>query len=242
MRDPATVGLSSSHGLAKTDEMRREVNLPPNRRIRARDFMNDLQSGMTGAQLKAKYKLTSEDLSEVKKQLYTLKTKRTKHIVSRVLSGASPRSIMDEYNVKSPGLRRIFRTLLNSGALSKEELDEYSEMCQSRSAIKGVRRAPRKRIDFPLWIYDGGNPSKKGRVIDISLRGVRVQGIETSIAEEKTFIVRFGGSSQKRSFVFDAKCRWIKKEEQDLSKWVAGFEIMNISGPDSKKLQNLVFS
>ena len=204
--------------------------------------MNDLQSGMKVAQLKAKYNLTSEDLSEVKKQLYNLKTKRRRNIVSRILSGASPRIIMDEYNIKSPGLRRIFRTLLDSGALSKSELDEYSAMCQSSSAVKGVRRAPRKRIDFPLWVYDGGNPSKKGRVIDISLRGVRVQGIETSIAEEKTFIVRFGGSSRKGNFVFDAKCRWVNKDEQDVSKWVSGFEIMNISGPDSKKLQNLVFS
>jgi len=210
------------------------------RTIRARDLINDIQSGMTEARLMDKYDLSSRDLNGVKRQLHDLKIRRTKHIIRSIRSGASPRSIMEEYRIKSPGLRRILRTLLDAGAVTKAELDQYAHKCRARTAVKGVRRSPRKQIDYPLWIYDGGNPSKRGRVLDFSEKGVRIQGIETSIAEEKTFIVRFGASSRKRSFVFDAKCRWVIRGEQDPSNWVSGFEITNISRPDSRVLRSLI--
>ena len=40
--------------------------------------------------------------------------------------------------------------------------------------------------------------------------------------------------------VFEGKCRWVKTELLSERKWVAGFEISNISNLDSAELRNLI--
>jgi hypothetical protein len=106
--------------------------------------------------------------------------------------------------------------------------------------VRGVRRIQRKRITYPLPLYDGGDPFKPGRVVNLSESGVCVEGIESRVGEVKTFIVRSGHHGSRFSFVFEGICRWVRDERQSGKALVAGFQITSISAPELRVLQKVL--
>jgi hypothetical protein len=161
-------------------------------------------------------------------------------IIRDIRSGITVSQLMEKYGISSRGLRIVLRKLLNGRAITKEELGGDTALYRDTLVVKGIRRWLRQATIFQVRVYDSGNPSAKGTIRDISEKGVCVEGIEAAVGEVKNFIVRSGAFGEGHTAVFEAKCRWVNKEESFGKKWVAGFEITSISSLDARELQKLM--
>jgi PilZ domain len=164
---------------------------------------------------------------------------RAVEVIRDIRSGITAFELMKKYRLSSSGLRQLFRKLVQAKVITTDELDTHAGLYEGGGSLEALRRSPRTRITYPLDIYDGGNPFKGGRVLDVSQNGVRVEGVRATPGEEKTFLVRLGGIT-RRSFVFEAKCRWANRPENEGAKWVAGFEITSITNLDLELLRELL--
>jgi len=177
-------------------------------------------------------------------RVFTMPAKRkirARDFIGDIRGGMTTSDLMGKYRLSPNGIRRIFRQMVDAAAMTKVELESHAALYEEDQEKKGVRQFPRKRITSPLAIYDEGDPFKEGRVLDVSERGVCVEGVEAEVGQSKTFMVRLGGLSQSGTLVFEAKCRWVNNREADLKKRLAGFQITGISSLDSRQLQNLLF-
>lgn len=153
-----------------------------------------------------------------------------------IRSGMTASELMEKYKFSGKALRMIFRKLLERDITSKSELDERENLYPSTLA-ESLRQVPRKRVKTPLSIYEAHNPFVPGIVRDMSEKGVCIEGIKAYPGEVKNFIIRSGLTLGGGTVVFEAKCRWSQNEGP---KPMAGYEIVGISGFDSKELQKLI--
>jgi hypothetical protein len=158
-------------------------------------------------------------------------------MIADIRGGMTASQLMGKYRLSTREMRMIFRKLLEAKAVSQSELDDRPTLYQC-STPASLRKVRRRRITFPLKIFEGGNPFKSGLVRDISEKGVCIEGLEAGVGDVKSFIIRSGNFLQGSSLVFEARCQWVtRKEEGKNKKILAGFEITNISMLDSKELQ-----
>ncbi len=165
---------------------------------------------------------------------------RAVDVIRDIRSGMSAAELMAKYRFSSRGLHALFRKLLEAKAMTKAELESQAALYKVGDEVKGVRRSLRKKTIFTVHVYDAGNPSSRGTVKDISETGLCVEGIQTSIGEVKSFIVRAGFFGSGATAVFSAKCRWLSRPETPGGKVIAGFEITSISTLDSAELRKLI--
>lgn len=167
------------------------------------------------------------------------RTIKAKEILNDIRSGMTPAQLINKYRFSTKSLRLIFRKLLEANIISKSELDDIRPLYHCSIDIR-LRRLPRRRLIFPVKIYEEGNPFKAGIVRDISERGVCIQGIEAAMGDVKNFIIRTGFFGEMSTLVFEAKCKWSRVENNSRREIVAGFEITNISSLDSKELKKFL--
>ncbi len=74
---------------------------------------------------------------------------------------------------------------------------------------------------------------------DISEKGLQVGGLEFTVGETKSLLIRADEFADIYPFVFDATCRWITKEEST-DDFTAGLEITSISDRGLEELRNLL--
>ncbi len=165
---------------------------------------------------------------------------RAVDVIRDIRSGMSAAELMAKYRFSSRGLHVLFRKLLEAKAMTKAELEGQPALYQVGDDVRGIRRSIRRKTIFTVHVYDAGNPSARGIVKDISERGLCVEGVESSIGEVKSFIVRTGFFGSGATAVFTAKCRWVSKPDAPGRKQVAGYEITSISTLDSAELRKLV--
>ena len=147
------------------------------RHILATDLVRDIRSGMTEAELSAKYQLSSAQLQNVIAKLV-------------------------------------------------------------RANVR-IRKSPRDKIEFPLPVYEEGNPGLEGIIRDISRRGVGLRGIEAAAGQIKTLVMpadelvlihRVG------RIVFEAECRWAGRNANNRD-CLGGFEIIQVHKGSLEMLQ-----
>jgi hypothetical protein len=165
---------------------------------------------------------------------------RGKEFVEDLRAGLTTAELMEKYQLNSEGLRKIFRILVDASAMRKTDIEALNGLYEAPEDEKGIRRAKRKLIEFPLYVYDGIDQLVGGKVLDVSEKGFRVKGIKTYVGDQRTFIVRFGTQYQGKPFVFDAVCRWMDVKTKDPRQWISGFEITGISHLDSMELEHLL--
>lgn len=161
---------------------------------------------------------------------------RARDVIDDIRSGMNAKDLMNKYRFSPKALRLVFRRLLDSNFVSQAELDCSTSLYQNNDE-KSIRKIQRKRIKFPLRIYEGDNPFKPGRVMDISEKGLCISGIDSMIGDVKSFIIRTGEFAVGSNLVFEAKCRWVSRDQ---GKIIAGFEITNISRMYSKELDKII--
>ncbi|MEJ2719075.1 MAG: PilZ domain-containing protein [Deltaproteobacteria bacterium] len=165
---------------------------------------------------------------------------RGSDFIGDIRAGMAVLQLMQKYRISPGGLRRIFRKILEAEAMCKGEFAGRKNLYEGAAGLKYLRRTPRKLVNDPVWLYDGGDPFKEGRLLDVSDTGVCVEGIKTRMGELKSFIARIQPSGRNSSFVFEGRCRWVRKERQPTEKFVAGFEITSISPIEQKVFQKLL--
>jgi hypothetical protein len=154
---------------------------------------------------------------------------RSKDFLADVRAGMTPSELMEKYKLSKPAFRGLIKKIVEFQKSHKD----LSGSCEDK------RRYPRTAIDFPLWIYDSIDQIQDGRVLDLSVKGVRIEGLPASVGDERTFIVRFRAEQRNQPFVFDAVCRWAARNGHSGDKCVSGFEITHISGINAAILESL---
>lgn len=164
---------------------------------------------------------------------------RARDVIRDVREGRSAWEIMNKYRITATGLRRLLRQLIDAKIMSKTELDGHEGLYAVGLAARSLRTARRMRLLSSLEVYDGREPIKAGRIVDISANGVRVEGIEMVLGAVTEFVVRVRNMNVP-PIVFEGTCRWVAPPREPGDKWVTGIEIMHISNPDSQELRKLL--
>jgi uncharacterized protein (DUF433 family) len=222
--------------------------MEPKRKIKARDIVNDIRSHMTDPELMAKYDLSAKGLQSAFIKLLNARAMtqaeldrrpaayddkavirqiKTTEIVKDLRSGMTDFGLMEKYNVSSEGLQKAFQSLVEAGALRREEIS--GRPAQDDSVfIECMRELPRQHLAMAVTIYEVARPEVKGTLRDISEKGVGITGIPARVGEVKTLVIPAETFIEADKIVFEAKCVWAQTEGTE-DRYVAGFQITSIS-------------
>ncbi len=168
---------------------------------------------------------------------------KAKNLVNDIRGGVDDSLLMVKYGLSSKGLQSVFRKLVTGNFIRKNELENRSELVEDTAEIdihnkrQGKRFFPALRV--PVTAYDRMNSAQEGTIVDIAENGLGVRGIETDVAETKTFVIQVGALSEFDPFEFRAQCRWVKRESFSGGA-LAGFEITDISKEGMRELRDLI--
>jgi len=245
------------HGHYRTLLVVNTVAIPgvamPERKVKAREVVADIRSGMDDSALMEKYKLTPRGLQNLFDELGYLgyleqpecrevKPARqrisAKAMVQDIRAGLSHAALAEKFKLSAKGLKRAFKKLAESGMIDPVEFREGIS-AEDTVILENIRELRRYYLDFDLPIIQVGPPELKGRVRDITEKGVGIIGIPAEVDEIRTFLILHEKFVLIKPFLFDAKCRWIAPEQGD-GQCCAGFQITNTSEKDVVELKKLV--
>jgi PilZ domain len=181
----------------------------------------------------AYYNRKESKAMESKKELKALA------IVRDLRSGSGSADIMKKYKLSEKGLRSVLRKLVMAKLVLRSEVERFHDVLPELF-VGDLRLSMRKRIKFPLLVCDSSDETSKGFVKDISRKGVAIEGFEPEVGEVKGFKVLSSELVETNTFVFEAKCVWKEKPEDDDKEPVAGFEIISISDPALAELEKVL--
>ncbi|MGO9566220.1 MAG: PilZ domain-containing protein [Desulfomonilaceae bacterium] len=144
-----------------------------------------------------------------------------------------------KYKLSAKSLQTVFKQLVASKAVSRTELYKISSSYRDRADRITGRRHPRADLAVRVPIYDMGSGAI-GLLRDISEKGLRVAGIESSVGQSKTFQIPIDMFMQAEPLLIIAECKWFELKERKKKYFVAGFEIMDLSETDSLVLRNFI--
>lgn len=222
------------------------------REIKASDIVKDIRGGLDDAALMHKYMLSTKGLQNLFDELAYLGyleesehrvVKQAKRRISAVelsediRSGLPVAELLQKYNISLKGLKSARRKLIKAGFLEQNHVLMDPD-AQQPVTFQDRRKFERNFLDFDLPIIDANAPEERGRVRDITESGVGVVGIPAQVDEVKTLLIMHNAFSLITPFLFDARCRWVKKSEET-GEIVAGFQITNTADHDREQLRML---
>ena len=159
--------------------------------------------------------------------------------VRDVREGKTDYELMQSYDFDPLGLKNALAKMLEIKALLPSDLENRQPMPGSAEAMADRREFPRQYVLFSFPVYLADDLQSEGFVNDISERGLQVTGLEFAPGDTKSLLIRADEFAEIYPFVFDATCRWSKKEESD-GQFISGLEITNISERGIEELRNLI--
>ena len=160
-------------------------------------------------------------------------------ILNDLRSGMTDSELHVKYKVSEKGLLNVFKQLVACRAISHSELYKISSSYRDTADRITGRRHPRADLAVRVPIYDMGS-GDIGLLRDISEKGLRVAGIESSVGESKTFQIPIDMFMQAEPLLIIAECKWVELKERQNKYFVAGFEIMDLSETDGLVLRNFI--
>ncbi len=160
-------------------------------------------------------------------------------IVNDIRNKLSNVQIMSKYGLSEQAMQGVLNKLIRAKAVRPGEVCKMFPSGDDPLCSVTVRLAQREYLEIALPVYEATRPSVVGIVRDISLKGLGVAGIETSVGEAKRLVVVSDYLSRIKSFGLEVVCRWVKKKGVRQN-YRAGFEITRISGQDQRNLQDLI--
>lgn len=161
---------------------------------------------------------------------------RGKVFIRDLRSGLSAGDLQQKHKLSPKGLREAIRQVVKAGILSKSELNQIA-LCSGLEA--DFRRTVRTPIKFPLVVSDINSMRADGLVKDISENGIGLEGLMTSIGEERAFYIQPCDFDVWSPFWFRALCRWVKRCAKP-EEFLAGFEITEIDNKNLAELKTLI--
>ena len=225
----------------------------PDRESLAQRVLEDIREGRNESELMNKHNLSAEQLESVFSGLdeeglivkieghYVVPVMRSisaGEIISDVRSGMNDSDLMGKYGLTVQALANTIRLLMDGNRLSRTDLAGREHLFEEVMDPGAAREHRRYYLDFELPVFDQGG-GIKGKVNDLTEKGVGISGIPTHIDEIKSLTINHEKFVLINSFSFDARCRWINRAYSG-GECIAGFEIVSISPKDFQELQKLV--
>jgi hypothetical protein len=160
-------------------------------------------------------------------------------IVKDVRAGMTDADLMAKYGLSAKGLESAFTKLLNSRILTVGEIYGQRRSGQDTVIIDDVRELPRHFLSMTLPIYEPTNPEHRGRIRDVTEKGVGISGIQARIGEVKSFAIGCRPFLDVDNIWLEAECRWINSGKK-IEEWYGGFQITKISPRDLRSLRELI--
>jgi len=161
------------------------------------------------------------------------------HVVNDLRSGTGDEELQAKYQLSAKALQSIFEKLVARNAISHSELCERSSLYKGTTDLTRVRKYRRVDLNIPVEIYDV-NASTTGILRDISEKGLRVAGLESSVGQVRTLQIPIDMFMQTDPLLIIAKCKWVETKGKTKRYPVAGFEIMDLSEMDRKALRDFM--
>ena len=236
--------------------------MTPKPRIKARDAVRDIRSGMTDSGLMEKYGLSAKGLQSLflklleakaithaemnqRRAIYHDKTLvqqiDARAIVKDIRSGMTDSELMKKYDLSSEGLRFALQTLTDTEVIALEELYATSSSAHDTVFVENMRELPRHHLAMAVDIYESKHPEIKGLLSDVTEKGIGITGMAARIGETKTFVIPAGDFIEADPILLEARCQWAE-EEIVTGEWLAGFEITRISEKCLDDLRRLIQS
>jgi hypothetical protein len=159
-------------------------------------------------------------------------------IVADIKGGMTDQHLMEKYKLSQQALKNIFRKLVDAGAILESELQERIPPERIPNYAKNNRGYQRNYVFVRLPVYDMENLLNEGQVVDISERGLQINGIPAKEGEQKGFLIQADYFADVFPFSFEAECEWASRGED--GQWNAGFRISKISEGGLEELQKLI--
>ncbi len=229
------------------------VDLGAIRQVVARDLLRDIRAGLTNSELMEKYSLSAKTLTrlfndmtesgiEFFRERQDVREKKRidiREIVADVRSGLTEPQLMEKYALSSRGLQSAFWKLVHSGALSWEELLSSYPGLQDSVTLSRMRQWTRSYPILSVPVYELGNPRNRGKIRDLSDKGVGATGVSGVVGQKLTLVLVPDEFLVIKPFELMVECKWFSpgKEDHPCS---AGFEILDVEGKGMMQLQELV--
>jgi uncharacterized protein (DUF433 family) len=244
----------SAKGLASL--FRKLASIGSIRWLNAQDIISDIRKGMSDEDLLEKYRLSKAGLESLFSELIKagVSVSSTHHaragikrkisqtqIVHDIHSGMTEAQLMQKYDLSSWGIQKVFSKLLHVGAITWEALAIVSPNSDDSVTLRNMRQCQRSYPTVSMVVYEREKPRIRGRVLDISEKGLGVIGIPSEVGDMKTLTIAPEELTALEPFALQAACRWFKKGDLDIT-CTAGFAITHIEEPDLVQLRDLLDS
>lgn len=160
-------------------------------------------------------------------------------IVKDIRSGMSDAELMQKYGLSVKGLQSAFQKLVDNRILSVEEVYGQRSSSHDTVIINDMRSLPRHFLTVAVAIYEADRPEIRGKLRDVTERGLGITGIEARIGEIKTLVIPCRELLDVDHIWLEAECRWTDPKESS-DEWSAGFQITKISKEGLAHLRDLV--
>ena len=104
-----------------------------------------------------------------------------------------------------------------------------------------ARRFLRTVVEFPLLIHEEDQPGMLAKIHDISVQGLRINGLKASKDEIKSLVIPLPECFSIHAVRFEAVCRWARTEQRD-GMHVCGFEAVRFRQGSLRDLHSWLFS
>ncbi|AFM23222.1 PilZ domain-containing protein [Desulfomonile tiedjei] len=219
----------------------------------ARQILEDLREEVDEETLRNKYNLAPESLLNI---LLTLEEQglifkidgrfiapdmrsiSAIDMVRDIQNGMDEAKLQEKYGLSLQGLASSIRLLVEGNHLTRSDLAERDLLFQEVMDPGLARESRRYYLDFDLPIFDMGTPMLRGRVNDLTEKGLGTIGIPSRPDEIKHFMINHEKFVLLKPFAFQARCRWSRQNAAS-GDFIAGFEISEISPEDFAELRKL---
>lgn len=169
----------------------------------------------------------------------TKRNARTLLIVEDILEGKTDAELMKKYNLSASGLQTVFRKLVKARAIGERDVYGRPKLHQQSASDIPVRIVHRCWLDFDLPVFDGINPTLKGRIRDITVKGIGAIGLASTPGETRNLVIAAYEHFDLKPVVFRATCVWRRNSEENPES-LTGFEISEIDDSNMARLQKLI--
>jgi hypothetical protein len=155
--------------------------------------------------------------------------------------------LMEKYKVSARGLQSVFQKLLDRNVIDPEEMEGRSPTYVDTITLEARQNHQRHYLPKPVPIYEAKDVvniyerkdlHNKGRVNDITEKGLGVVGLDVIVGEIKSFVIVVDEFVDLDPFSLDAICRWVRLEES--GEYASGYEIVKISERAQHELLKLI--
>ncbi|AFM24233.1 PilZ domain-containing protein [Desulfomonile tiedjei] len=202
------------------------------RKIKAREIMDDIKSGMTPDQLMEKYNISKKGIAKTIKQILDERSHVARTLAQDIQAGIKDSQLMEKYQLSSEGVRASLKVLLQENLLTADEIDRWRS--RTEDSIPADRReAQRRPIGIAVPVQDSVNSRNKGTIKDVAENGLAVVGMDAVVGQMTQLAVLGDDLGLLDPFELKAECRWVATY---LGRPVAGFKISEISEYDMYSL------